>query len=83
MTDYSAYRNLPYRITDGGIVPVLVLSLAFKKVKSQWLMQVTVQVAYPFGHNENTTVHPDRQFASQSKPIFPAIQLRQDTCIDV
>jgi hypothetical protein len=46
-------------------------------------MQVTAQVAYPFGHNENTTVHPDRRFASQSTPTFPAIQLRQETCINV
>jgi hypothetical protein len=34
-------------------------------------MQVTAQVAYPFDHNENTTVHPDRRFASQSKPNLP------------
>jgi hypothetical protein len=83
MTDYLAYRNLPYRITDGGIVPALILSLALKKDKSQWLMQVTAQVAYPFGHTKNTTVHANRRFASPSKPIFPAIQLRQETCIDV
>jgi hypothetical protein len=83
VTDYRAYRDLPYQITDNGIVPALILSLALKKTKSHGLMQVTAQVAYPFGHNENTTMHPDRRFASQSKPIFPAIQLRQETCIDV
>jgi hypothetical protein len=36
MTYYRTYRNLPYRITDGGIVPALILSLALKKDKKTW-----------------------------------------------